>query len=121
MAARKTETRPETVREIVPPVDITEAEAGVQLKVEMPGARSETIAVTVEDDLLTVSAERAEFLAGHRLLHQESDRGGYRRSFRLSRDLAREGIHADYRQGVLTLEIPKAEHTVPRRIQVQTE
>jgi HSP20 family molecular chaperone IbpA len=121
MQTKKSDTRPEVLREILPPVDIAEVEAGVRLSVEMPGAKSQTIAVTVEDDTLTVSAEREEFLGRHRLLHQESGRGAYRRSFRLSRDLAREKIRAEYRLGVLTLTLPRADHTLPRRIEVRTE
>jgi len=121
MPETRKDKAPEQVREILPPVDIAETEDGVRLTVEMPGARGDTIAVTVEDDILSVSAERAEFLGGHRLLHQESDRGVYRRSFRLSRDLSRDGLKADYRMGVLTLSVPKSEHSRPRRIAIKTE
>lgn len=116
-----TETRTERLREVTPAADIATTPEGVRLSIEMPGAKKETIAVTVEDEILDVRAERADFLAGSRLLHRETERGAYRRAFRLSRDLAREGIEADYRLGVLSVFVPRAEHTIPRRIEIRSE
>jgi HSP20 family molecular chaperone IbpA len=105
--------------EIVPPVDIAETEEGAVLRMEMPGARPDTLSVTVESDTLTVVADRQDCLAGCQALRRECGAGVYRRSFGLSRDLSRDDITADYKLGVLTVRIPKAEHTIPKRIEVQ--
>ena len=110
----------ETMREIVPHVDITSGSEGVRLTAEMPGADPATIEVTVENDILSISAGRTEALKGHRYLRRESEHGEYRRTFTLSRDLARDGISAEYRDGVLSVHIPRAEHTVPRKIEIRT-
>jgi HSP20 family molecular chaperone IbpA len=112
-------TRPEAV--IHPPVDVAELDDGVMLAMEMPGAKADAISVVVEEDTLTIGAPQADRPGGTRLLHQETSRGTYRRDFRLSPDLAREGLSADYRHGVLTVRIPKAAHSIPRRIEVATE
>ncbi len=112
-------TRPEAV--IHPPVDVAEQEHGVTLAMEMPGAKADAISVVVEEDTLTITAPQADRPGGARFLHQETSRGVYRRDFRLSPDLAREGLAADYRLGVLTVHIPKAAHSIPRRIEVATE
>lgn len=111
--------RSHTAGEIVPPVDIAETEDGAVLTMEMPGALADTLSVTVENDALTVEADRVDALAGCQVLRRECDAGAYRRSFGLSRDLSRDDITADYKLGVLTVRIPKAEHTIPKKIEVQ--
>ncbi|MHC4471889.1 MAG: Hsp20/alpha crystallin family protein [Planctomycetota bacterium] len=113
----------EATRELLvqPPADVASTKEGVRLALEMPGAVSGSISVTVEEDILTVRAERPELPEGHRLLRRESSPGVYARSFRLSKDLAREGLVADFRLGVLTVFVPRAEHTIPRRIEVRTD
>ena len=105
---------------IRPAVDIRETPEGVRLFAEMPGARKESLTVTLEEDVLAISAEKAPVTEAHAAVHREIPRGRYERSFRLSRDLSREGVTADYRQGVLSIFVPVAEHTKPRRIEVKT-
>lgn len=113
----------EATRELLvqPPADVASTKEGVHLALEMPGAVSESISVTVEEDILTVRADRQGLPEEYRVLRRESSPGAYARSFRLSKDLAREGLVADFRLGVLTVAIPRAEHTIPRRIEVRTD
>lgn len=108
------------VRSIRPAVDIRETPEGVRLSAEMPGALRETLTVTLEEDVLAIVAEKAAGEEARTAVHREIPRGRYERSFRLSRDLSREGVTADYRQGVLTIFVPVADHTKPRRIEVET-
>jgi HSP20 family protein len=112
-------TKGERTTEIRPPVDIEATEEGVRLLVEMPGARPDALSVSVENAILTILADREDGLQGMKIWHRETETGTYRRSFRLSRDLAREGIKAELRHGVLTVEVPRAEHTIPRRIEIE--
>ena len=113
-------TTTKEVREIRPPSNVEETPEGARLTIEMPGVAKETLSVTVEDDILTIRGERVDPLAEYRVLHRESRTGPRSRSFRLSRDLSRDGIGADYRDGVLTLTVPRAEHTIPRKIEIET-
>lgn len=106
---------------IHPPVDIHEEGEGIRLVVEMPGVVPGSLAVSVDDDVLSIEAEKARGPEGHRVVHRESSRGRYRRFFRLSRDLSRDGVTAEYRDGLLRVSIPKADHTIPRKIEVRTE
>ena len=113
-------TTTKEVREIRPPSNVEETAEGAKLTIEMPGVAKETLSVTVEDDILTIRGERVNALADHRVIHRESRPGDYSRSFRLTRDLSRDGIGADFRDGVLTLTVPRAEHAIPRKIEIQT-
>jgi HSP20 family protein len=106
---------------IHPPVDIREEGDGIRLVVEMPGVVPGTISVSVDDDVLSIAADKAVgTFEGHRMVHREISRGRYSRSFSLSRDLSRDGVTADYRDGLLTVSLPKADHTIPRKIDVRT-
>ena len=107
--------------EIQPPADVAATAEGTHLSLEMPGTLPGSISVTVDDDVLTVRAERRESPENFKVLRRESRGGGYARSFRLSKDLAREGLSADYRLGVLHVFVPRAEHTIPRKIDVKVE
>lgn len=120
MSGTSTRSAEQRIEEIRPVTDIHEVDGGAVLRLELPGAVPGTISVKIEDDVLSVTAQRPEFFPGHRLLSRETGRGTYRCSFRLSRDLSREGMKADYNLGVLTVTIPRAEHTIPRRIEVKT-
>lgn len=106
---------------IHPPVDIREGEEGIRLVVEMPGVVPGSLTVRVDDDVLDIQAEKAGTFADHRAIHREIPRGWYRRTFRLSRDLSRDGVAAEYREGLLRVSIPRADHTIPRTIEVRTE
>lgn len=106
---------------IHPPVDIKEGGDGIRLVVEMPGVVPGSLSVSVDDDVLDIEAEKAGTFADHRAIHREIPRGRYRRSFRLSRDLARDGVTAEYRDGLLRVSIPRADHTIPHKIEVRTE
>ena len=108
------------VREVRPAANVEETPEGARLTIEMPGVAKESLSVTVEDDILTVRGEKVDALGEHRVVHRESRPGAWSRSFRLSRDLERDGIGADYKNGVLTLTVPRAEHTIPRKIDIRT-
>ena len=114
-------TREAPKHEIHPPADVAATAEGTHLSLEMPGTVPGSISVTVDDDVLTVRAERRESPENVKFLRRETRGNGYARSFRLSKDLAREGLSADYRLGVLHVFIPRAEHTIPRKIDVKLE
>ena len=86
---------------------------------DLPGVQPETIEVTVENMVLTVSAERrleahesAEFLVSER------PHGRFSRQLRLGSTIDTENIAASYEDGVLTLTLPVSERATPRQIQV---
>jgi HSP20 family protein len=108
-------------RAFMPNADVFETEDDLTVVLEMPGVDRENINITVENGLLTVEG-RINFgkYDGLQPLYSEYNVGPYRRSFRLSSRVNQEKISAEMRDGVITLVLPKAEESKPRRIEVRT-
>ena len=104
-----------------PRVDIREDENGYVLEAELAGMSEKDIEVKVEDNLLHLSAgaeeEKDSRDAGY--LVRERRRARFYRSFVLPKDAEREKIDASFKDGLLTLSIPKAEAAKPRSIEVK--
>jgi len=104
-----------------PDTDVIETEREIRVVAEMPGLKRDNIEVDVENNVLTLRAEkreeRREGEAG-RFHLAERRYGTYTRSFVLPRDVDAEQIQADFEDGVLTVTIPKSEKARRRRIQV---
>ena len=87
--------------------------------VDLPGVESETIELTSEQNVLTITAERRfEVNDADQVVAMERPQGTFSRQLFLSDSLDSEQIKATYENGVLTLEIPVAERAKPRKIQV---
>jgi HSP20 family protein len=120
--AATAETAPSRPRRIFrPPVDVVENDGAYFLTVDLPGVAEDGIDVTVERNVLTLSARRADRTASdHRRLHGEIAHGDYRRTFTLPERVDRDAITATLRNGVLSLTVPKAAAALPRKISVRT-
>jgi HSP20 family protein len=106
---------------VVPAMDIKESENEFVVRTDLPGVRKEDISVTMENGLLTISAERKSEEVekeGERELRRECRYGRYTRSLRLGTQVNEKGVKANYRDGVLELVLPKAEEVKPRKIAV---
>jgi HSP20 family protein len=105
----------------VPRADIYETEEDVLLAIDMPGASEDTIDVTLDKDTLTIRAHSThDGPEGFTLAFAEYEAGDYERSFRLTDQIDREKIEANYSDGVLKLTLPKAEQAKARKINVKT-
>jgi HSP20 family molecular chaperone IbpA len=105
---------------LLPPVDVIEDAEGITLYADMPGVSKDKICVRVEADTLAIEGQVD--LLPHQSLevtHAEVQLPRYRRAFTLGPELNTASVAAEFRQGVLKLRIPKAEHAKPRRIEVQ--
>ncbi|MDA8312729.1 MAG: Hsp20/alpha crystallin family protein [Actinomycetota bacterium] len=93
------------------------------VQIDLPGVQSEAIEVTVEDNVLTVKAERPspETNEGVETLVAERPFGSFSRQMFLGDNLDVDRIQANYEAGVLTLTIPVAAHAKPRRIEISTQ
>jgi HSP20 family protein len=86
---------------------------------DLPGVQPETIDVTVENQVLTVSAERRfEQKEGDEFMVSERPQGRFSRQLRLGSTIDVDNIGASYEDGVLTLRLPVSERARPRQIQV---
>jgi len=104
-----------------PRADIAETEAGYELAFELPGIEEKDIHVDVQDQTLTITAERSDSReqSGKRWHRLEQRYGQFRRSITLPGDAASTGIEAVHKNGVLTVTVLKAPESRPRRIQVR--
>ena len=88
-------------------------------RVDLPGVDPSSIDIDVEDRTLTIRAQRpAESVEGAKWLSRERTTGTFARQLSLGGGLALDRINADYRDGVLTLNIPVAEEAKPRKVNV---
>ena len=103
-----------------PAVDIQETEEGFVLKADLPGVSKEDIEVKIENDVLTLSGKRSSATEEKEngYLSRERYYGSFSRTFRLGPKVARGDIEANYKDGVLTLVLPKAEEAKPLQIAV---
>ena len=103
-----------------PSVDIAETETEYEVKAELAGLRKEEIKISVEDNVLKLSGEKkAEKEDKDKNYHYvERSFGHFERSFRLPKDVRAEEIKAKYKNGILSVEIPKSELVKPKEIPV---
>jgi HSP20 family protein len=91
------------------------------IKLDLPGLDPADIDINVERNALTVTAERRPSAReGDDLVVLERPQGTFTRQLLIGDTLDKERLRAAYDQGVLTITIPVAEHTKPRRVEITT-
>ena len=103
----------------VPAVDIFEDKEALTLVTDLPGVQEQNLEITVDKDILTISA-RGEACPEGSSGAKEFNYGHYRRQFRLTEAVDSDKVSAELSRGVLTLTLPKAAAAVPRRVEVKT-
>ena len=103
-----------------PAVDIAESEHELVVKADLPGVKPEELDIRVENNILTIRGERKfeKKVDEKNYLRVERSYGSFARSFSLANTVNSEAIKADYKDGVLTLTIPKREEAKPKQIKV---
>ncbi len=101
-----------------PRANITETENGFAVQVEMPGVKKDGVEITFENGELTLVGRRTRFETKAELIYRESQQHDYRRVFEVDASIDAAHIAAQFEQGVLTLHLPKAEASKPRKIEV---
>lgn len=105
----------------IPRTDIFETTEAVMLMVDLPGVQEENIEITLENNILAITANSLDIAPeGYGLVFAEYEPGDFERSFRLTDQINRDGIEAEYREGVLYLTLPKAEEAKVRKIAIST-
>lgn len=118
---RHVQTREETrsnEKYIRPAVNIIETEEGLVLTADIPGASKDALDLNVEKGILTISAPTHHTAPGTSV-YREFELVSYYRQFTIPESLDHEKARAEYANGILTLQIPKAEVAKPKRIAVQ--
>lgn len=103
-----------------PRVDLSETEDLYRIELDVPGMTRDDLNISYQDNQLTVSGERREEAKDEdsEYVRVERSFGHFYRSFRLPKTVNAEDIEATYENGVLTIEVPKAEESKPQRIEI---
>jgi HSP20 family protein len=106
-----------------PAVDILETEHELVVKADLPDVKPEELDIRVENNILTIRGERKfeKKVDEKNYLRVERTYGAFSRSFSLANTVNAEAIKADYKNGVLTLSVPKREEAKPKQIKVNVE
>ena len=110
--------------DLFPAMDVKERDDAYVIIANVPGAKKEDIDVTLENGILTITAEtksETEEKEGERVLRQERRYGKYVRSLRLGTQIDEKQVKANYKDGVLELTLPKAEEVKPKKISVDVD
>lgn len=109
-------------RAFVPRADIYETEHEIIVLADIPGANEKTIDITLEKNVLSITAYIEPVRSGdYEIAYAEYEEGDYQRSFRLSDEIDRDKIEAKVSQGVLHLRLPKSKEAAARKIEVKTK
>ena len=103
-----------------PAVDIYETENELVLKADLPAISEKDLDIRVENNMLTIRGERKfeSEVREDNYLRIERTYGSFSRSFSLPNTVNAEAIHAEYKNGVLTVNLPKREESKPRQVKV---
>ncbi len=114
---------PMTITAWSPSVDITEDDKEFLVKAELPEVKKDEVKVTVEDDVLTIRGERkAEKEEKGKKYHRiERSYGSFERSFTLPEAADAGKISSEFKDGVLTVHLPKNPNAKPKAIEVKVQ
>lgn len=111
----------------LPKIDIKDKKDSILVRAEIPGVDEEDVNIEILDNVMTISgekkAEREEKdenpPAGGGYYYKESHTGSFSRSFTLPGDVVADDAHADVKNGILTVTIPKVEPKKAKKIEVK--
>ena len=103
-----------------PALDVREDKESFIIRAELPGLKREDIEVSLQDGALVISGERKFEKAeeGVEVHRQERYYGKFQRALTLPEPVAADKVKADYKDGVLTVTLPKTEEAKPKKIDV---
>jgi HSP20 family protein len=103
-----------------PAVDIYETENELVLKADLPDMNERDVDIRVENNMLTVRGERKfeQKVKEENYLRIERTYGSFSRSFSLPNTISTENIKAEYKNGVLTVEMPKRAESKPKQVKI---
>jgi HSP20 family protein len=106
-----------------PAVDIAEHDNEYIVKVELPGVSKEDVKITLESNILTVHGEKKHEKETKEEDYHRVERsfGSFQRSFTLPTTVKSDKIDAVYKDGILTVSLPKAEEAKPKQIEVKVK
>lgn len=119
--SRPAAARDENQPDWIPNVDIKENENDIMFMVELPGLEKKNIELSFKDHVLTIHGEnkRPEANDGEARFFSERRYGKFERKFRFSVDVLDEKIKASFKNGILTVTVPKAPVPEPVKVEIK--
>ena len=108
-------------REAAPALDLYTTQDAVIARIALPGVKPEDVDVEITDDLVTIRGtyEEQQETTEAGYVHKELSRGVFSRSFALPTAIKAENATASFKDGLLTLTLPKTEEVKPRHVKVE--
>lgn len=106
-----------------PAADLVEKEGEYVAKVELPGVSKDDVKITLEDNLLTIRGEKKNEKETKESNYHRVERsyGSFQRSFSLPTAVKPDKVDAQYKDGILTVTLPKAEDAKRKQIEVRVQ
>ena len=106
-----------------PAVDITEHQNEYLVKMELPGVSKDDVKISIQDNVLTVHGEKKQEKESKDAQYHRMERswGSFDRSFTLPSSVKADGIDAVYKDGILSVTLPKAEDARRKQIEVKVK
>lgn len=108
------------VADWTPSVDISETDTAYLIKGEIPGVKKEDVRVTIEDGMITMRGERKleKEDKGEKFHRIERSYGSFMRSFRMPDDADESNIKAEFKDGMISVTLPKSAKAKSKEIEV---
>jgi HSP20 family protein len=108
-------------RLIAPAIDVTEDEHNLTIAAELPGLKKEDVRIQVENGVLSISGEKKfEQETKDKNFHRMERRyGSFYRAVTLPKGVAAESADAEFKDGVLTIRLPKREDVKPKQVKIR--
>jgi HSP20 family protein len=106
-----------------PALEVQEAEDKIVVRAEIPGVKKEDVSITLLEDVLTIKGERKfeheEKRDNYLLL--EGSYGSFHRTVQLPRPVKADAVKAEYKDGILEIQLPKAEEAKTKEIKINVK
>jgi len=109
--------------EWVPAVDIVESERDITIKAELPGVEPKDVTISLDNNVLTLKGHREseKEVRKENYYRMERATGGFGRAFTIPVSIDSDRVTADFKNGLLTITLPKKESSRGRTIEVNIE
>jgi HSP20 family protein len=106
---------------VFPSVNVSEDGQNVYVRAELPGLTPDDVEMSVEGNTLSLSGERKRAESGNAYYHRrERQTGRFQRAITLPDDIDTEKVEGVFKDGVLTVKLPKTEKAKPRKIEIKS-
>jgi len=107
----------------MPAVDISEHDNEYIVKAELPGVNKEDVKITLESNILTIRGEKKQEkeMKNENYHRIERNYGSFQRTFTLPMTVKSDTIGAEYKDGILSVVLPKSEEAKPKQIEVKVK